>query len=77
MIVMATMVPHNFIQEHGGDEDFAPFDHDPNFIPTIPERYNKYVVPSSASDGSTSAPNAPMMDSFRDELATVVSPAWK
>jgi hypothetical protein len=64
MIVMATMVPHNFIQEHGGDEDFALFDHNPNFIPTIQERYNKYVVPSSASDGSTYARNPPTMDSF-------------
>ena len=72
MIVMATMVPHNFIQEHGGDEDFALFDHNPNFIPTIQERYNKYVVPSSASDGSTYARNPPTMDSFRDELAIAV-----
>ncbi|XP_039773332.1 putative nuclease HARBI1 isoform X2 [Panicum virgatum] len=77
IIVVATMVLHNFIREHGGDEDFARFDRDPNFIPTIPERYNKYVVPSSASDASTSAPNAPTMDLFRDELAIVVSLAWK
>ena len=77
MIVVSTMVLHNFIREHGGDEDFARFDRDPNFIPTIPKRYNKYVVPSSASDGSTSEPNTPTMDSFRDELATAVSLAWK
>ena len=38
---------------------------------------NKYVVPSSASDGSTSEPNAPTMDSFRDELATAISLVWK
>jgi hypothetical protein len=50
MIVVATMVLHNFIREHGGEvEDFARFDRDPNFIPTIPERYNKYAVPPSAS----------------------------
>ena len=78
MIVVATMVLHNFIREHGGDdEDFARFDRDPNFIPTIPERYNKYAVPSSAFDGSTSAPNAPTMDLFRDEMATAVSLAWR
>ena len=77
MIVMTTMVPHNFIQEHGGDEDFALFDHNPNFIPTIQERYNKYIVPSSASDGSAYARNPPTMDSFRDESAIAVSFAWK
>ena len=65
------------IRNHGDDEDFARFNCDPNFIPTIPERYNKYVVPSSASNGLTSEPNAPTMDSFRDELATAVSLAWK
>ena len=53
MIVMATMVLHNFIREHGGDdEDFARFDRDPNFVATIPARYNKHDVPSPASDGS-------------------------
>ena len=78
MIVVSTMVLHNFIREHGGDdEDFARFDRDPNFIPTIPERYNKYAVPSSVSDGSTSAPNAPTIDLFRDEMVTVVSLAWR
>jgi hypothetical protein len=39
MIVVATMVLHNFICEHGGeDKDFARFHRDPNFIPTILER---------------------------------------
>jgi hypothetical protein len=56
MIVVATMVLHNFIREHGGeDEDFVGFDRDPIFTPTIPERYNKYIVSSLASDRSTSA----------------------
>jgi len=78
MIVMATMVLHNFIREHGGDdEDFARFDRDPNFVATIPARYNKHDVPSPASDGSTSAANAPTMDAFRDEPATIVFLAWK
>ena len=74
IIVVATMVLHNFIREHGGEDlDFARFDRDPNFVPTIPERYNKYVAPSN---GSTMEPNAPTMDAFRDELATAISLAW-
>jgi hypothetical protein len=44
-VVAACMVLHNYIREHSsGDVDFANFDRDPNFMPTIPERYNKYVV---------------------------------
>jgi hypothetical protein len=54
----------------------ARFDHDPNFIATIPERYNKYAVPQAARDGSTSAVNAPTMDAIRDELAISLSIAW-
>jgi hypothetical protein len=77
MIVVATMILHNFIREYGGeDEDFARFDHDPNFIATIPESYNKYAVPQAAPNGSTSAVNAPTMDAFRDELAISLSIAW-
>jgi hypothetical protein len=46
MIVVDTMVLHNFISELGGeDPDFARFDREPNFVPTIPERFNKYAVP--------------------------------
>ena len=40
-------------------------------------KQNKYVVPSSASDESTSKPNASTIHSFRDELAIIVSLAWK
>nr|XP_034591982.1 putative nuclease HARBI1 isoform X1 [Setaria viridis] len=77
MIVVATMVLHNYIREHGGEDiDFDRFDRDPNYIPTIPERYNKYAVSPLASDGSTSNANAPTMDVFRDELATALSLAW-
>jgi hypothetical protein len=40
MIVVACMVLHNFIREHNSDDaDFARFDRDPNFMPTIPNRY--------------------------------------
>jgi hypothetical protein len=53
------------------------YNRDPNFIPTIPERYNKYAVPRSASDESTPERNAVTMDVFRDELATTVSFAWR
>jgi hypothetical protein len=77
MIVVAAMVLHNFIREHGGeDPDFARFDRDPNFKPTVPERYSKYVISSSTSDGSTHKSNTPIMDDFRDELATSISLAW-
>jgi hypothetical protein len=48
-------------------------DRDPNFVPSIPERYNKYVAPSNSS---TVEPNAPTMDAFRDELVTALSLAW-
>jgi hypothetical protein len=55
MTVVATMVLYNFIPEHGGEnEDFARFDHDPAFTPTISKRYNKRGS-SSTPDGSTSA----------------------
>jgi hypothetical protein len=71
MIVVATMVLHNFIRDHDGiDLDFARFDRDPNFVPTIPERYRKYVAPSNRSN---TEPNAPTMDAFRNELATALS----
>ena len=71
------MALHNFIREHGGDEeDFSHLDRDPTFIPKIPGRYNKYIVSSSTSDGSTFAVNAPTMDVFIDELATAISLVW-
>ena len=39
MVVVACMVLHNFIREHNSeDADFARFDRDPNFMPTIPKR---------------------------------------
>jgi len=65
-VVAATML-HNFIREHAsGDVDFANFDRDPNYVLTIPERYNKYAASQHASDGSTSESSFVTMDSFRD-----------
>ena len=41
--------------EHASvDVDFANFDRDPTYMPTIPEKYNKYAVSQHASYGSTS-----------------------
>jgi len=78
MIVVATMVLHNYIREHGGeDPDFARFDREPNFVPTIPERFNKYAVPPSASDGMTFYRNARCMDEFCDAIATDLASSWR
>jgi hypothetical protein len=74
MIVVATMVLHNFIREHRiEDLDFAQFDRDPDYVPTIPERYNKFAT---GFDGFTTMPNAPTMDMFCDALATQLALAW-
>jgi hypothetical protein len=61
-IVAVTMVLHNHIREHkSGDMDFDRVERDEDYEPTIPERYNKYIV---IFDRSTSLPNAPTMDFF-------------
>ena len=76
-IVAATMVLHNFIREHASDDDdFSNFDRDPNFVPTIPERYNKWAVSQHASDADTDEPSFVTMDTFRDSMATSVAIAW-
>jgi len=76
-VVAAFMVLYNFIREHAsGDVDFANFDRDSNYVPTIPERYNKYAVSQHVSDGSTSESSFVTMDSFRDSMATSVALAW-
>ena len=76
-IVVATMVLHNFIREHASDDDdFSNFDRDPNFVPTIPERYNKWAVSQHASDADTDEPSFVTMDTFRDSMATFVAIAW-
>jgi hypothetical protein len=71
MIVVATMVLHNYIREHtSGDIDF---ERDEDYESTIPERCNKYVVPS---DSSTPLSNAPTMDNLCDESAMTISLGW-
>uniref|UniRef100_A0A0A9GWP7 Uncharacterized protein n=1 Tax=Arundo donax TaxID=35708 RepID=A0A0A9GWP7_ARUDO len=71
------MVLHNFIREHASEDmDFANFDRDHNYVPTIPERYQKYAVSQHASDGSTSKSSFVTMDVFRDAMATSISLAW-
>ena len=60
----------------GEDPDFARFDREPNFVPTIPERFNKYAVPPSASNGTTFYRNARCMDEFRDAIATDLASSW-
>jgi hypothetical protein len=77
-IVAATMVLHNYIREHSsGDMDFANCDRDHDFVPTIPDRYNKYAVLPHASDDSTSEASFLTMDEFRDSVATSLSVAWR
>lgn len=77
MIVVACMVLHNFIREHNSDDaDFARFDRDPNFMPTIPNRYKRFAIPANASDTSTMEVGEHCMDTFRDELATTLALGW-
>jgi hypothetical protein len=74
MIVVGTIIVHNFIREHqSSDLDFDRVERDEDYELTILERYNKYYVPS---DGSTTLPNGPTMDVFCDELATAITQSW-
>jgi hypothetical protein len=74
MIPIRLMVIHNFIREHNSDDlDFERVERDENYEPTVPERYNKYVVPS---DGLSPVHNSPTMDIFRDALAMAISQSW-
>jgi hypothetical protein len=70
------MVLHNNIREHSsGDVDFANCDRDPDFVPTIPNRYNEYAMLSHVSDDSTSEASFLMMDAFHDSVVTSLSVA--
>ncbi|XBI78160.1 hypothetical protein VPH35_087898 [Triticum aestivum] len=76
-IVVATMTLHNYVRLHDKDDiHFVRCERDPDYVPTIPDRYKKYVIPSSASDASTSEASAPDMDRFRNELATTIALGW-
>ena len=55
---------------------FARFDRDPNFMPTILQRYKQFAVPADASDTSTAEASVTCMDTFRDELATALALGW-
>lgn len=41
LIVVAKMVLHDFIRDKSEDLDFARFECDPDYVPTILGRYNK------------------------------------
>ena len=76
-IVPATMTLHNYVRFHDEEDiHFVRCDRDPDYVPTIPERYKKFVVPSHASDTSTIAENGEDMDVFRQELATSIALSW-
>ena len=76
-IVAATMTLHNYVRLHDKDDlHFIRCERDPDYVPTIPDRYKKYVIPPSASDASTSEASAPDMDRFRNELATAIALGW-
>jgi hypothetical protein len=51
-------------------------DRSPNFMPTIPNRYKLFAVPTTTSDTSTSEASVHCMDTFRGELATSVALGW-
>jgi hypothetical protein len=71
------MVLHNLIREHSSrDVDFVNCDRDPDVVPTILDRYNKYAVSSDAFDDSTFEASFLTIDVFHDSQATSLSPAW-
>ena len=73
MIVAAIMCLHNFIREnHALDRYFRRCDRDPDYVPTIPERYARHAPSRNASDASTSDANDMSMDRFRDDLAQAI-----
>jgi hypothetical protein len=75
--LFARCLLHSFIREHNSeDADFARFDRDSNFMPTIPDRYKRFAVPANASDTSTLEASMTCMDTFRDELATSLALGW-
>ncbi|KAM3208005.1 hypothetical protein ACQJBY_062975 [Aegilops geniculata] len=77
MIVAATMALHNYVRYHDkGDLHFLRVDRDPNYVPTIPSRYQRYAIPPNASDVSTSEASDKDMDRFCNRLATDIALGW-
>ena len=73
MIVAATMCLHNFIRENSVDDKlFSKCDRNPDYVPTIPSRYNKYVPIRNIGDTSTSESSDRNMDKFRVDLARAI-----
>ena len=74
MIVAATMCLHNFIRENNAqDKHFAKCDRDPDYVPTIPERYKRSRRIQNAGDTSTPESSDLSMDRFRDDLARAIT----
>ncbi|KAM0857444.1 hypothetical protein ACQ4PT_048436 [Festuca glaucescens] len=77
MIIAACMTLHNYIRAHDREDiHFERCDRDPNYVPTIPERYKRYAVPAGASDSSTTKTSGRDMDEIRDQLATAIALSW-
>jgi hypothetical protein len=77
MIVAACMALHNYIRAHDREDvHFQRCDRDPDYVPTIPQRYKRYAVPANASDTSTPEASGHDMDDFRNGLATAIALGW-
>jgi hypothetical protein len=73
MIVAATMCLHNYIREMDAQhKHFWKCDQNPDYLPTIPSRYVKYLPSRSASDTSTPHSSDRNMDKFCDDLAKAI-----
>ena len=74
MIVAATMCLHNYIRENTDeDKHFLKCDRNPDYIPTIPQRYARHLPSANASDTSTTQASQRSMNKFRDDLAGAIS----
>jgi hypothetical protein len=77
MIIAATMTLHNYVRHHDkGDLHFCRVNRDPNYVPTIPSRFKRFVIPPNASDASTSEASDKNMDRERDIIATAIALGW-
>lgn len=77
MIVAVTMTLHNYVRAHDREDiHFERCDRDPDYMPEIPERYERYAVPPGASDSSTPEANGDNMDAIRDQLASAIAVGW-